>query len=239
MQRLLTGHAVFFNNKYERSGHLFQNRYKAIICDSDAYLLQLVVYINLNPVRGGVVESLSDLKKYEFASHGYLLGARRLDWLDSKTVLVNFAEKEGHAREAYSQFIERAMDSMDGFGLNGGGLRRSIKGSGDQKERHSSDERKLGAAVFVKEIVRRANDGAPDVRPARAFDQVLEAIKRDFSVSEEELFGRTRIKKAVNARNRFAYLLSRQAGMTGSEIARRLSKGRSAVSKMIQKGELL
>jgi putative transposase len=55
MQRLLTWHARHHSVKYKRVGHLFQGRYKAILCDKDAYLLELVRYIHLNPVRAGLV----------------------------------------------------------------------------------------------------------------------------------------------------------------------------------------
>ena len=51
MQRLLTGYAVSFNRRHRRHGHLFQNRYKSILCEEDRYLRQLVIYIHLNPPR--------------------------------------------------------------------------------------------------------------------------------------------------------------------------------------------
>jgi putative transposase len=51
MKRLLTGYALRFNRRHRRCGHLFQNRYKSILCQEDAYLLELVRYIHLNPLR--------------------------------------------------------------------------------------------------------------------------------------------------------------------------------------------
>jgi hypothetical protein len=45
MRRLLTGYAVYFNRKYQRCGHLFQNRYKSILCEEETYFLELVRYI--------------------------------------------------------------------------------------------------------------------------------------------------------------------------------------------------
>jgi putative transposase len=51
MRRLLTGYAVVFNKKYARSGHLFQNRYKSIVCEETPYLLELVRHIHLKPLR--------------------------------------------------------------------------------------------------------------------------------------------------------------------------------------------
>jgi REP element-mobilizing transposase RayT len=55
MRRLLTGYAIWYNRKHRRYGHLFQNRFKSILCQEDAYLLELVRYIHLNPLRVGLV----------------------------------------------------------------------------------------------------------------------------------------------------------------------------------------
>ena len=60
MRRLLTGYAVSYNRRHKRHGQLFQNRYKSIICQEDSYLLELVRYIHLNPLRA---KALIDLKE--------------------------------------------------------------------------------------------------------------------------------------------------------------------------------
>ena len=57
MRRLLTGYAVSYNRRHRRHGHLFQNRYKSILCQEDTYLLELVRYIHLNPLRAKIVKS--------------------------------------------------------------------------------------------------------------------------------------------------------------------------------------
>jgi putative transposase len=74
MRRLLTGYAVYFNRKYRRSGHLFQNRYKSILCEEEPYLLELVRYIHLNPLRAGMVYDLDKLDRYPWSGHAVLLG---------------------------------------------------------------------------------------------------------------------------------------------------------------------
>jgi REP element-mobilizing transposase RayT len=66
MQRLLTTYVIGFNARHSRQGHLFQARYKAILCVDDAYLIALVRYIHLNPVRAGLVLSPSD---WSWSSH--------------------------------------------------------------------------------------------------------------------------------------------------------------------------
>jgi putative transposase len=63
MRRILTGHAVRFNRRHKRHGHLFQNRYKSILCQEDTYLLELIRYIHLNPLRAKLVDNLNQLDK--------------------------------------------------------------------------------------------------------------------------------------------------------------------------------
>jgi len=74
MQRLMTGYAVNFNKLHKRKGHLFQNRYKSIVVEEEPYFLELVRYIHLNPVRAGILSSVSQLGKYKFTGHAVLLG---------------------------------------------------------------------------------------------------------------------------------------------------------------------
>src|SRR4030066_2560192 len=66
MRKLLTGYAVNFNKRHRRHGHLFQNRYKSIVCQEDVYLAELVRYIHLNPLRAGMVSSVCELAEYPY-----------------------------------------------------------------------------------------------------------------------------------------------------------------------------
>ena len=74
MRRLMTGYAVTFNKRHKRSGHLFQNRYKSVVCEEDAYLLELIRYIHLNPLRAKLVQDLKELDKYPWSGHSTILG---------------------------------------------------------------------------------------------------------------------------------------------------------------------
>ena len=86
MRRLLTGYAVTFNLRHNRSGHLFQNRYKSIVCDEEDYLLELVRYIHLNPLRAGVVKTLEDLDRYPWCGHSVLLAKSKLPGQASRSL---------------------------------------------------------------------------------------------------------------------------------------------------------
>ncbi|MBA7667730.1 hypothetical protein ES703_75827 [subsurface metagenome] len=77
MRRLMTGYAVTFNKRHKRSGHLFQNRYKSVVCEEDPYLMELIRYIHLNPLRAGLVKDLNELDRYSWTGHSTILGLRK------------------------------------------------------------------------------------------------------------------------------------------------------------------
>ena len=77
MRRLMTGYAVTFNKRHKRLGNLFQNRYKSVVCEEDTYLLELIRYIHLNPLRARLVEDLKALDKYSWTGHSTILGKRK------------------------------------------------------------------------------------------------------------------------------------------------------------------
>ncbi len=77
MRRLMTGYAVTFNKRHKRSGHLFQNRYKSVVCEEDPYLLELIRYIHLNPLRAKLVQDLKELDRYPWTGHSAILGKKK------------------------------------------------------------------------------------------------------------------------------------------------------------------
>jgi len=97
MRRFLTGYAVTYNRRHHRHGQLFQNRYKSILCQEELYLLELVRYIHLNPLRAKVVSDLMGLDEYAYSGHSVLVGRRKNDWQAADYVLSKlsdfFAEK--------------------------------------------------------------------------------------------------------------------------------------------------
>jgi REP element-mobilizing transposase RayT len=74
MRELLTWYAQYYNRRHKRIGHLFENRYKSILCDEDNYLLALVRYIHLNPLRANIVKTIEELDRYPFCGHRAIIG---------------------------------------------------------------------------------------------------------------------------------------------------------------------
>lgn len=148
MRRVLTGYAVSYNRRHCRSGHLFQNRYKSILCQEDAYLLELVRYIHLNPIRAGIVTGLEDLDHYVFTGHSALMGKVRREWQDTGSVLGLYGEKVCTARGRYRTFILEGISQGKRPELTGGGLIRSAGGWEEVKKMRETKEFRRLMNVF-------------------------------------------------------------------------------------------
>ena len=163
MRRLLTGYVVSFNRRHRRFGQLFQNRYKSIICQEDAYLKELVRYIHLNPIRAKMVDDLKALEQYPFCGHGVLAGYSKQAWQDDGYVLNFFADDLKSARKQYLSYAKAGLDQGRRPELVGGGLIRSFGGWGEVKkqrrnkiERIKGDQRILGDTGFVESMLTQA-----------------------------------------------------------------------------------
>ena len=92
-----------FNNRHVRSGHLFQGRFKSLIVQNDAYLVQLSCYIHRNPLRAGIVKRLIDYKWSSYPVYAY--GKKPQKWLKTRTILSQFGTGEPHI--AYRTKVQR------------------------------------------------------------------------------------------------------------------------------------
>ncbi|MCX5781987.1 MAG: transposase, partial [Elusimicrobia bacterium] len=106
MHQLLTSYAKYFNLKYNKQGHLFQGRYKAIICEKDSYLLELVRYIHLNPVRAAIADSPTDWK---WSGHNEYVSEVPLSLIDKEKILLYFDSNIEKARIKYSEFVSDGL----------------------------------------------------------------------------------------------------------------------------------
>jgi hypothetical protein len=104
MQNINTSYTVFVNRKYNRSGHLFQGRYKAFIVDKDKYLLALSRYIHLNPVRAGAVKKAGEFRWSSYQE--YLYGRKGGALTDTDDTLGFFSKGRGVAVRSYKEFVD-------------------------------------------------------------------------------------------------------------------------------------
>ena len=138
---------------------MFQNRYKSIICQEDAYLKELVRYIHLNPIRAGIVQTLDELKSYKYCGHSTLIGKTKNEWQDTDYVLGYFSKSKGKARKEYESFVKGGFTQGRKRELSGDGLIRSLGGWTEAREilrggvHIMSDERILGDSDFVDSVI--------------------------------------------------------------------------------------
>jgi REP element-mobilizing transposase RayT len=233
MRRLLTGYAVTFNLRHRRTGHLFQNRYKSIVCDEEEYLLELVRYIHLNPLRAGLVATLDELDPYAWCGHAGLLGKRDLPGQTTAEVLARFGKTLSTSRKRYRSFVE------DGIAM---GRRKDLVGprkqrrplAPDQPEQESRDSRVLGSGDFVEQLLLHAESNAAP--STVSLEEIIERVCDKLGLSQAELTSQTRVQRVANARSIICHIAF-ACGHRGVDIARRLGITGSAVTVAGQRGK--
>jgi putative transposase len=163
LQGIQQSYTIYFNRKHHTVGHLFQGRYKAILCDKDAYLLSLVKYIHLNPVRARVS---GKPEEYPWSSHRiYMQNPADSSLLDAGFVLGVFSRKRGQALKQYRAFMR------DGMALDKEEIYRTV------------DQRLLGDEDFVERV---KSCSTSEIRSTKRSRQYTLA---DISRSAESLSG--------------------------------------------------
>ena len=103
MQPFQTSYTVYFNKRHQRSGHVFEQRYKAFLVDKDNYLLEVTRYIHLNPVAAGIVERPRD---YRWSSYRDYLAGKGVGGLKSQRILEYFSGPRRRQLASYREFVE-------------------------------------------------------------------------------------------------------------------------------------
>lgn len=249
MRRLLTGYAIGFNRRHRRSGHLFQNRYKSILCEENTYLKELVRYVHLNPLRAKVVNDIHELGAYRFAGHSYLIGKQKNGWQTLDRVLSLFGKRASSARRRYGDYVKKGMDQGRRPELIGGGLVRSTGGWEAVRSMRKagfflkSDERILGSSEFVGKVLAEAQETMQTKYALAAqgigFDDLMRAASGLGRIETQALIGPGKERTIVKSRQLVCYWAVTELGMSMTDIARRLNISVPTVSVAAKKGREL
>jgi REP element-mobilizing transposase RayT len=195
-----------FNHHHQRVGHLFQGRFKAILVEKDAYLLELARYIVLNPVRAGMVDMPS---QYPWSSYLATSGeAPTPKWLTTEPVLSQFAKTKSTAQVRYQQFVLEGMSAGSPWPM--------LKG-----------QVLLGSDRFVSEI-------SPLLEDSRAVPEIPHYQRLADRPGLAALFnGVAEMDRAT--RDEIIHRASHHFGYGMSEIARELGLHYSTVSKILKR----
>jgi putative transposase len=182
LQTLQFTYSQYYNRRYGKTGHLFQGRYQAILCDRDVYLLDLVRYLHLNPAR---VRTPLDPWTYRWSSHAAYLGRSSPVQVSTGPVLASFHREVGAARQAYRRF-----------------MREGLAYGHEDRFYQTVDQRFLGDPRFVAAVdCRTGGTREVSVRPRRvAFGKLLSAVATVCAVAPGEIVAPGRQRALVPAR---------------------------------------
>jgi putative transposase len=249
MRRLLTRYAIYFNRRHCRYGHLFQNRYKSILCQEDPYFLELIRYIHLNPLRANMVKSLASLDKYPYAGHSAVMGRVEQKWQDTDYVLEWFGKRVKSARSKYHDFIKEGISMGKRPDLTGGGLVRSAGGWLNLVEMRRAkvfvkgDERILGEGDFVEQMLKEAGEvfEKKSLLAAQGWDidKLAEHVAKLLDMDISDVWSAGKYRPIVRARSLLCYWAVRDLGMSMAFVARRLGISSTAVMQSVARGKKL
>jgi len=248
MRRLLTAYVGYYNRRHKRHGPLFQNRYKSIVCQEDSYLIELVRYIHLNPLRTKLVVDLKKLDGYPYCGHSVLLGKVKRDWQEVEYVLGYFGKRIGIARENYRSYMKEGIPLGKRPALVGGGLIRSLGGWDEVKrirlhgqDRIMGDQRILGDSEFVADILSESEKQFNRKYRLKSlgydFEKVLRKVSALFQMKKDYIASKGRQRDRVRARDLLCFWSVNELGISMVDLARRFEVTSAAVSCAVQRGE--
>jgi REP element-mobilizing transposase RayT len=208
MQNVSFRYTRYFNAKKGVTGHLFQGRFKAILIDADNYLVELVRYLHLNPVRSGMVNLP---EQYPWSSHLTYCGKERSPWLTTQWVLTQFSDQVDESIRRFETFV------ADGLGEE------------YRKEFHqgTQDGQLLGDDRFAEDLMRKVRGEYQ--RPV-SLDEIIEYVSKLYALDPNELAlpGKQRIRS--EARAVIGMLVQELEHLSLTELARRTQRELSSVS---------
>jgi putative transposase len=211
LQGVNQSYTLYFNHKYKTVGHLFQGRYKAILCDREAYLLGLLKYIHTNPVRAKISETPG---AYRWSSHQAYAGRNNpLGLVDTDQVLRMFSENKARARTQYKIFMNDAAT-----------LRK-------EEVYATIDQRLQGDEEFVDRILTAHDFEIKKERKKKEYSlqAIGQIVERRYRVTLDQLRSPSKEQTIMRARRVFT-LTAKAYGYLGKEIANYLEKDPASVS---------
>ena len=220
LQGINQSYTVYFNRKYKTVGHLFQGRYKAIICDKEEYLLSLIKYIHLNPLRAKVVKTLEE---YQWSSHnGYIKKSATDKLIDTDQVLRMFSEDKAKARKLYRIYMGEPLE---------------IK---KDDVYCTVDQRVLGGEEFVEKVIEKSNGELRQEKRRKEYtlDQIANGIEKIYGVNTKQIREKSKSRDIAKGRKLLS-LVAKEYGYIGKEIAKYIRKDQAIVTRHLkEKSEL-
>ncbi|MFH1714919.1 MAG: transposase [Elusimicrobiota bacterium] len=223
MSRLLTGYAIYYNKKHKRRGHLFENRYKSILCEKDKYLFSLVRYIHLNPVKAKII-SYETLKDYLWTGHHEFFTTQK-GIVNKDDLLEHFGDSRKKALKQYKQYILDGLNLEENFD-------KITKNLENNQENVLFDNRILGRADFVQSIVNKIENNENIALRKMTLQDLENCIKNYYNIDKKMLF-KNMDRKLKDYRTLYIYLGNTYLGKSLTDIGLSINLNRSSVSMIM------
>jgi len=212
-----------YNRQHSRSGHLFQGRYKSIIIQNDAYLLQLSYYIHRNPLRAAMVKRLADYPWSSYRFYGY--GKKAPDWLSTELILSYFKS----AQDQHKSYREKVQQYA-------------------REEKHFSEDLRhgliFGSRQFVEKLRKQYLPERPDVSVPQQARMARQLSPESFIALAQKIL-KCDVRLFIQAgrlygdqkedRDLLVYLLWKSGRLTNAQIGQLLGLSYSAVSHAVRR----
>lgn len=219
MHFINTAYTAYFNKIHERTGHLFQGRYKAILVDADEYVRELSRYIHLNPVRAKISEFP---EQYRWSSYRDYIGQRTTSaWLHTEFVLRYFGETKYKASTEYAAFVNSLLNQPYNNPLE------SVRPSGI-----------LGDDLFVERIKKNYVEKPKSDREVPGLRTLNNSSSRETEVGEIESEAKKAFgKRFENSKDIAIFLIHKYSGRKLKEIGNIFGLSVSGVSSAVGRVE--
>ena len=220
LQGVSQSYTLHFNRRYKTVGHLFQGRYKAILCDRDEYLLALIKYIHLNPVRAGIVKTPDE---YQWSSqHKYAEKTDGRDIIDTDQVLMMFSEDKTTARKLYREYMG------DGLSAKKDDIYSTI------------DQRILGNERFVDKVMENYDASIEPGRRNKEYklSEIAAGIEEAYGITLKEIRGKGK-GRDISLGRKLMSLTAKEYGHRGKEIAEFTKKDPAIVTRHLRERDRL
>ena len=209
LQNVCFRYTGYINRRLNRTGHLFQGRYKAILIDIDSYLLELIRYIHNNPVRAKMVKAPED---HPWSSHGAYLGNHRVPWLTTDWVLAQFSNKRKAAICSFKYFVGKGLEEGERKEYRNGSIEGQI----------------LGDDHFAEKALGKASR---QLRRRTTLDQVIAAVCEQYGIDRQDFFSGSRQKRISEPRAVAALLVRDLDHLSLTALGRELQRDLSGLSQ--------
>lgn len=211
MKELFRDYVDYYNRRHDRRGHLVRERFASVEIHTTSHSLNVLRYVVLNPLRAGMVRTLSALETYPWTSYPELLGVRPPRLIAVEATLRRFHEDDDEARSLIRSWVRQSADSNEWMKAMDAYLRRRPR---------------------LRLVV-------PSIDVDEEFAHLIAEVAARFEVSSEELVVKHAARNIPDAKAVAIHLAIRNLGLSHGRCAERFRVACGSVARLADRGAII